>query len=103
MKEIGFVKTSMPEEARVAMLPKDIKEYVTHPDKLFFETGYAKHLGFDDADYQAVGAKVVSRVEAFAKDVICIHKPWITDIEYFREGQTIMGWIYIPEKKRDGP
>lgn len=99
MKEIGFVKTSMPEEARVAMLPKDIKECVTHPDKLFFETGYAKHLGFDDADYKAVGAKVVSRVEAFAKDVICIPKPWITDIEYFREGQTIMGWIYLPERK----
>ncbi len=98
MKTIGFVKSSMPEEKRVALLPPDIKA-ISHPEKLFFETGYGRHLGFEDADYEAMGAKMCSRTDAFAQDVICIPKPWITDIEYFREGQTIMGWIYLPERK----
>jgi alanine dehydrogenase len=99
MKEIGFVKTSMPEEARVALLPPDIEASVSQPEKLFFETGYATHLDVTDADYEAVGARIVPRIDAYSRDVLCIPKPWISDIDYFREGQTIMGWIYLPERK----
>jgi len=88
----------MPQEKRVALLPRDIS-VISSPEKLFFETGYGRHLGIDDSEYTAAGSCMVSRTEAFSQDVVCIPKPWISDIEYFREGQTIMGWIYLPERK----
>jgi N5-(carboxyethyl)ornithine synthase len=100
MKEVGFVKTSMPEEARVALLPKDIQSHVNNPEKLFFEKDYAKHLGVNDSEYIEVGANVVSRIEAYNKEVLCIPKPWIDDIEFFKPNQIIMGWLYLAEKKK---
>lgn len=98
MKEIGFVKTSMPNEARVALLPSDIGK-IESPEKLFFEKGYAEHLGVKNSEYEKVGAKIVSKEEAYQKDILCIPKPWINDLEFFQEGQTIMGWLYLAEKK----
>jgi N5-(carboxyethyl)ornithine synthase len=99
MKEVGFVKSSMPGEERAALLPSDVRE-MTFPDKLFFEKGYAVHLGIEDSEYERAGAKIVSRKEAYEKEVLCIPKPWIDDVEWFRQGQVLMGWLYLAEKKK---
>ena len=99
MKEVGFVKTSMPDETRVALLPKDIPDKISYPNKLFFERDYAKHLGVEDSEYENVGANIVSRDEAYSKEVLCIPKPWINDVKHFKPGQTIIGWLYLAEKK----
>ena len=98
MKEVGFIKTSMPDEERVALLPKDLTEIV-EKGALFFEKGYAKHLGVDDERYRESGANVVDRSIASSRDVLCLPKPWIDDVDLFQPGQTLMGWLYLPEKK----
>ncbi len=100
MNSFGFVKTSMPEETRVGLLPADIKAHINNPQALFFETGYAKHLGIADKAYLDAGANVVSRDKAYDQTVLCIPKPWINDIDFFQQGQTIMGWLYLSEKKK---
>ncbi len=100
MKTTGFVKTSMPEEFRVALLPKDIKDNISHPDLLFFEKGYAKELGVSDGEYLAVGVNIVSRNEAYSKDILCIPKTWVDDIDSFKPDQILMGWLYLSEKKK---
>ena len=99
MTTVGFVRTSMPEESRVALLPKDIKKHIEYPETLFIEEDYAKHLGVCDQQYEAVGANVVSRTEAYDQDGICIPKPWADDLRHFKQGQTAMGWFYLAEKK----
>ena len=99
MKTIGFVKTSMPDEERVAILPDDIQKNIENPEQLFFEEGYAAHLGHKDEEYIKEGARITSREEAYSKDVLCIPKPWINDIKHFKENQILMGWCYLAEKK----
>jgi len=99
MKSVGFVKTSMPDETRVALLPKDITGNISNPGKLFFEKGYAEHLGVEDSEYEKAGANIVSRDEAYKQDILCIPKPWTDDVEFFQSGQVLMGWLYLSEKK----
>ena len=98
MAEVGFIRTSMPEETRVAILPKEISQ-LSHPERTFIEQGYARHLGIDDDQYQKSGAKIVSRTEAYDKGAVCVPKPWIDDLEDFKPGQVAMGWFYLAEKK----
>ncbi|NQU98742.1 hypothetical protein HQ533_04700 [Candidatus Woesearchaeota archaeon] len=98
MKEVGFVNSGMPEEFRVALLPKDV-ERIENPQKLFFQTGYGAHINLSDNDYRDAGANVESKLEAYGHDILCIPKPWIDDVAFFQDGQTLMGWLYLSEKK----
>lgn len=98
MRNVGFTKTQMPEEGRVALLPQDIKR-ISQPACLFFEHGYARHLGVSDDAYREAGANVVSTDEASSQAVICIPKPWRDDIYKFKDGQTAIGWFYLAEKR----
>ena len=97
MKEVGFVKTSMPGETRVALLPEEIQK-VEHPGCLFFEEGYARSLGIGDFQYSNAGARVVGRGQAYRKEVVCIPKPWKDDLIDFQHGQIAAGWFYLAEK-----
>jgi len=99
MKEVGFVKTSMPEETRVGLLPEHIKSSIQNPQNLFIESGYAKHLGASDDAYRDAGANIVDRIHAYERDILCIPKPWIDDVEFFQQGQVLTGWLYLSEKK----
>lgn len=65
-----------------------------HKDYLFFEEGYGDILGYSDKHYLDLGANIVSREEALAKDIICDHK--IGEGNYLdkvKDGRTIFGFI----------
>ncbi|VVC00008.1 Alanine dehydrogenase [uncultured archaeon] len=94
MKTIGFIKSTMPEEKRVGLLPSDVKK-IRHPEKLFFEKGYAEHICFSDDCYREAGAKIISRREMRKMDVICAPKRWATDKKVFSDGQALWGWLYV--------
>lgn len=98
MDTIGFVLSQMPEETRIAIVPDDIKR-IKHVEMIYIEEGYGKRLGIPDKEYQESGANIVTRHKALEQNVLCLPKPWIDDIDFFRQGQTIMGWLYLTEKK----
>ena len=98
MTTIGFTKSRMPEERRVALLPQDVAKCV-NPAALKFEEDYALHLGICDLAYERAGARIVSSREAYNNDIVCIPKPWSTDIKHLQQGQTATGWFYLAEKK----
>jgi N5-(carboxyethyl)ornithine synthase len=81
-------------ERRRALLPRDL-ELIKHKNSLFFEKGYGEVLGISDSDYVKMGVKIVSREEAFHKDVVCILKtPESSEEDLFLEGQTFWGWVH---------
>ncbi|MCX6769629.1 MAG: hypothetical protein NT051_03035 [Candidatus Micrarchaeota archaeon] len=96
MKKIGFPKTSMPEETRIALIPRDVRKVRT-PSMLLFEKGYAAHLGFSDEDYRRAGATIVDRRELPGAEILCIPKRWKNDSELFSRNQTLMGWLYVSQ------
>jgi len=96
MNRIGFPRSTMPEEGRVALLPEDVR-FILDPDKVFVEKGYAFHLGRSDREYQNQGVNIVSREEMSDLEVLCIPKRWYPDEKLFSKGQTLTGWLYLPE------
>jgi N5-(carboxyethyl)ornithine synthase len=98
MKSIGFIKSTMPEETRCALLPGDV-EHVRHPERLFFEQGYAQHLGFADDEYRRLGAGVIPRREMARLDVLCVPKFSEKDREILKDGMTIWGWPYVEDNR----
>ncbi len=98
MKTVGFPISDKENENRRALIPDDISN-IRHADMLLFEKGYGNNLGFSDADYEARGAKTVTRERVLDCDVIC--DPKIGDAGYLDqlEDQTIFGWVHLVQNK----
>ncbi len=54
-------------ESRVALLPETVQSFVDLKVEVLVEEGAGEKAFASDADYQAVGAKIVSRTELFEK------------------------------------
>ena len=94
MKKIGFLISHKNNEARRALLPKEVK-LLKHPEMLFFETGYGESVGASDDEYLKAGANIVSRKEAMDCDIICDVK--LGDADYLDEledGKLLFGWAH---------
>lgn len=98
MKTIGFVRSHKENEHRIALLPPDI-EGLKHPENIYIETGYGLELQIADEEFARMGANIVSREEALAKDIVC--DPKIGDSEYIAQlkDQTLFGWVHAVQNK----
>jgi N5-(carboxyethyl)ornithine synthase len=94
MKTMGFVISHKNNEARRALVPKDICN-IKNKDALYFETGYGKSVGYSDEEYIAAGAKIVSREEALSCDVIVDVKLGDADyLDSIDDGKILFGWAH---------
>jgi N5-(carboxyethyl)ornithine synthase len=98
MATIGFLTSSMPDEKRVAILPKSLSK-VSRPCQLFFEKHYANGLGVEDSEYKKAGANIISRAEFRFMDIICAPKRWASDRDVFRENHVLWSWTYAAQTK----
>jgi len=91
--KIGYIKPNFTNEKRVGLLPQHLC-YCSIEDERRFEQGYGESLGIPDEAYgKSIG---YSRESLFAwADVIyCIKVPQPQDYQYFRDNQTLVGWIH---------
>jgi N5-(carboxyethyl)ornithine synthase len=98
MKTIGLPISHKENEFRRALIPDDVA-LIKYSNQIYIETGYGNVLGFDDADYEQQGVRVVPRIEVLKKDIIC--DPKIGDAEYldFLDCQTIFGWVHAVQNR----
>ena len=78
MKKVLVCKETLPAETRVALIPDDIKKLSGMGFEFTVVSGAGSKSGFDDAAYEAAGAKIVkSEAEALddAEIVVRILKP----------------------------
>lgn len=95
LKTIGFPKSTMPQERRVAVLPAHVPAMAPTAAHLWVERSYGAAIGIRDREYREAGARVVPRRELSKADILCCPKRWVDDEALFREGQTLMGWLYV--------
>ena len=96
--KIAVLKETFPGECRVALVPDSLASLVNQKLQVLVERSAGEAAGFADAEYEAQGASLVSREEAFHADVLlqvrtCSANPEAgrTDLEQFRPGQTVIG------------
>ncbi|MDY7002855.1 MAG: hypothetical protein SWX82_02460 [Cyanobacteriota bacterium] len=91
--KIAYIKPSFPNEKRVGLLPQHLS-YCSSEDERRFEQGYGESLDIPNAVYGESGGYSRESLFAWADVIYCIKVPQPEDYQYFRENQTLVGWIH---------
>jgi len=99
MKTNGFPIPQKENEKRRALIPDDVRK-LQRPEALYFEKNYGEPLGYSDEDYVNAGANIAPFEALFDCDIICNPKnPIAQEYQYFKQGQTLFGWIHAVQGK----
>ncbi|ARE83633.1 alanine dehydrogenase [Roseovarius mucosus] len=105
--KIGCPTEIKPQEFRVGMTPNAAKEAVGHGHEVLIQSGAGLGAGFDDAAYEAAGAKIVgTATEIFAQSdmVVKVKEPQAGERKMLREGQVLFTYLHLapdPEQTKD--
>ena len=95
---IGCPKEIKPQEFRVGMTPMAALEAIAHGHSVVVETNAGVGSGFDDAQYLAVGAKIVDTAEevfATADMIVKVKEPQSEERARLREGQILFTYLHL--------
>jgi len=94
MKKIGFVISHKSGEKRIGLIPENMK-LIESPQNVYIEKDYGKNLGYEDSEYEKMGANVVERAEVLKSDIIVDVK--LGDADYLNEldsNKILFGWAH---------
>ena len=104
---IGCPKEIKPQEFRVGMTPLAALEAIAHGHAVVVERNAGTGSGFDDAQYEAVGARIVDTAEevfATADMIVKVKEPQAVERARLREGQLLFTYLHLapdPDQTRD--
>ncbi|MFY0623684.1 MAG: alanine dehydrogenase [Pelagimonas sp.] len=105
--KIGCPTEIKPQEFRVGMTPNAAQEAVAHGHEVFIQAGAGMGAGFDDATYEAAGAKIIATAEeifATADMIVKVKEPQAVERKMLREGQLLFTYLHLapdPEQTKD--
>jgi len=96
--KIGCPKEIKPQEFRVGMTPDAAREAIAHGHEVMIETNAGTGAGFPDADYTAVGAKIIAtaaEVFAAADMIVKVKEPQAGERKMLRKGQILFTYLHL--------
>ena len=99
---VGVPKEIKVHEYRVGLVPAAVRELVESGHEVLVQTGAAAGIGFADADYQRVGAKIAaSAEEVFEKSdlVVKVKEPQPQECARLRAGQVLYTYLHLAADK----
>jgi len=99
---VGVPKEIKIHEYRVGLVPAAVRELVESGHEVLVQTGAAAGIGFADADYQRVGAKIAaSAEEVFAKAdlIVKVKEPQPQECARLRAGQVLYTYLHLAADK----
>lgn len=93
---IGVPKETLAGERRVALVPDAVKQLVAEDLEVRVETQAGASAGFPDAQYEAVGASIVSdaaTLAASADVVLRVAPPSDAEVGTLRKGQVLVSFL----------
>lgn len=91
---IGILKETKSNESRVAASLETAKKLIGLNHKVIVESGAGILSFIQDADYQNMGVKIVSRQEVFdAEIILVVNAPSAVDIENLKPNQILIGML----------
>jgi alanine dehydrogenase len=101
---IGVPKEIKVHEYRVGLVPAAARELVEAGHEVLVQTGAAAGIGFADADYQRVGAKIAATAEdVFARSemIVKVKEPQAVECAMLRKGQVLYTYLHLaPDPKQ---
>jgi alanine dehydrogenase len=99
---IGVPKEVKTHEYRVGLTPGSVREIVYHGHEVVVETGAGTGIGFEDASYEAVGARILpskTQVFAAAELIVKVKEPEPKEAAALREGQVLFTYLHLAADK----
>jgi alanine dehydrogenase len=95
--KVAVVTEIKPDEYRVALTPAGAHELVRTGHEVLVQEGAGEGSQFADADYRAVGARIVSREDAWAESdlLLKVKEPVADEPELVRPGQTLFTYLHL--------
>ena len=93
MAVIGIPRETAPGESRVALTPDMVGRLAKVGFELIVERGAGDTAYFPDAEYEAEGARVVSRDEALGADLVATVTPPEDELDKLRSGAVVIGFL----------
>ena len=96
--KIGVPKEIKVHEYRVGLVPAAVRELVAAGHQVLVERGAGSGVGFDDADYEAVGARIAAdarAVFAAADLVVKVKEPQLVECAMLRPGQVLFTYLHL--------
>jgi len=99
---IGVPKEIKVHEYRIGLVPGAVRELVEHGHEVMVETGAMAGIGFSDADYESVGARIVgSAAEVFdqAEMIVKVKEPQPAECAMLSPGQVLFTYLHLAADK----
>ena len=96
--KIGCPTEIKPQEFRVGVTPNAAKEAVGHGHEVIVQSGAGLGAGFDDAAYEAAGARIIATAEevfAEADMIVKVKEPQAAERAMLREGQLLFTYLHL--------
>jgi len=94
--KIVVLREASPGETRAALVPDSVRALVGGGVTVEIETGAGEASGSSDADYTAVGARIVSDTSELldhADVLLCVNRPTDAALARMRSGATVIGFL----------
>jgi alanine dehydrogenase len=93
---VGVPKEIKADEYRVALVPAGVKALVAEGHEVWLEAGAGLGAGIDDCLYEAAGARLVSREEAWSADlVVKVKEPIPEEFAFLRSGLMLFTYLHL--------
>jgi len=100
--KIAVLKEATAGETRVAAIPETVKKFVALGAEFAVEKGAGNAASISDAEYEAAGAKLVSRADALngAEIILCVNGPEAASLKGAEKGALLVGAL-DPARRRE--
>ena len=95
---IGVPQEIKNHEYRVGLVPAGVRELVADGHEVFVQSAAGAGIGFDDAAYQAAGARILvsaQEVFAIADLIVKVKEPQLAECKLLRRGQTLFTYLHL--------
>lgn len=95
---IGVPKEIKNNENRVGLTPAGVAELVKHGHTVYVQHTAGENSGFDDAQYEAVGGKILPTIEdvyASAEMIVKVKEPIAPEYPLVRKGQLVYTYFHF--------
>ena len=95
---IGIPKEIKNQEYRVGMTPGGVAELTHRGHKVLVQQDAGSAIGFNDLNYQAAGAEIVSDAQTLfnrAELIVKVKEPQAEEIQRLRSGQVLFTYLHL--------
>tara|TARA_B100000029_G_scaffold503546_1_gene580642 strand:+ start:1570 stop:2682 length:1113 start_codon:yes stop_codon:yes gene_type:complete len=100
--KIGVPKEIKPQENRIGLTPESVKILVSEGHEVLVESNGGFEAGFDDDQYNKVGAKIVNKAPDIFSDsdiIVKVKEPQKVELEMIKENQIIYTYLHLAAAK----